>query len=98
MLVTAFHFSVAEDVADGGGVVGGEILNVTGIVVVCQVPTLMVRAALYVPAPLPLVLTATVSCLLLVIDVLAGDTDSQVALSEAVSVTVLELVLETVIV
>jgi hypothetical protein len=31
-------------------------------------------------------------------DVLAGDTEIQVALSEAVSVTVLELVLETVIV
>lgn len=90
--------SVAEDVADGGGVIEDEIITVTGIVLVCQVPTLTVRAALYVPAPLPLVLTATVSCLLLVIDVFAGDTDSQVALSEAVSVTVLELVLETVIV
>lgn len=76
----------------------GEIINVTGIVVVCQVPTLMVRIALYVPAPFPLVLTATESCIVLVMDVLVGDTESQVALSETVSVTVLNLFLETVIV
>jgi hypothetical protein len=39
--------SVAEDVVDGGGVVGeGDIANVTGTVLVYQVPTLMVTVAL----------------------------------------------------
>nr|WP_281720901.1 hypothetical protein [Nitrosomonas nitrosa] len=50
------------------------------------------------PAPLPLVLTATVSFLLDVMVVLVGDTVSQERLSEAVSVAVVELLLETVMV
>jgi hypothetical protein len=50
VLVTAFHVTVAEDV-DGGGVDGGdevaaEMTNVTGIVVVYQVPTLIVTVPL----------------------------------------------------
>lgn len=76
----------------------GDMINVTGIVLVCQVPTLIVMVALYVPAPLPLVLTATVSCVFWVMVVLVGDTDNQVALSESVSVAVLELVFETLII
>jgi len=49
--VTAFHVRVAEDVdgdgVDGGGVeVAGEITNVTGIVFVYQVPTLIVTVPL----------------------------------------------------
>ena len=46
----------------------------------------------------PLVLTATVSFLLVVTDVVVGDTVSQVALSEAVSVSMEEVALEKVIV
>jgi hypothetical protein len=48
--VTAFHVRVAEDVdgggVDGGGVEEGEITNVTGIVFVYQVPTLIVTVPL----------------------------------------------------
>lgn len=88
--VTAFHLRVALDVVDGGCEGAGEIINVTGTVLVYQVPTLMVTVALYVPAPLPLVLTATVRYLLLVMEVLVGDTVSQDLLSEAVSVALLE--------
>jgi hypothetical protein len=44
------------------------------------------------------VLTETVSFLLLVMEVLVGDTESHVALSEAVSVAELEYGLETVMV
>lgn len=91
MLVTAFHVAVADFVVVvGGDEVVGEITKVTGTVLVYQVPTLMVTVALYVPAPLPLVLTATVRFLLLVMEVLVGDTVSQDLLSEAVSVALLE--------
>lgn len=90
-LVTAFHVAVADFVMVGGGdEVVGEITKVTGTVLVYQVPTLMVTVALYVPAPLPLVLTATVRFLLLVMEVLVGDTVSQDLSSEAVSVALLE--------
>lgn len=91
VLVTAFHVAVADFVVVvGGDEVVGEITKVTGTVLVYQVPTLMVMVALYVPAPLPLVLTATVRFLLLVMEVLVGDTVSQDLLSEAVSVALLE--------
>lgn len=91
MLVTAFHVAVADFVVVvGGDEVVGEITKVTGTVLVYQVPTLMVMVALYVPAPLPLVLTATVRFLLLVMEVLVGDTVSQDLSSEAVSVALLE--------
>lgn len=91
VLVTAFHVAVADFVVVvGGDEVVGEITKVTGTVLVYQVPTLMVTVALYVPAPLPLVLTATVRFLLLVMEVLVGDTVSQDVLSEAVSVALLE--------
>ena len=49
------------------------------------------------PAPRPLVFTAAVSFALVVRDVVAGDTVSQVALSEAVIVADPEAVLEKVI-
>lgn len=81
---------------DGGGGVAGDRINVTETVLVYQVPILTVMVPLYVPAASSLVLTATVSVALVVMDVVAGETVSQVALSEAVSVAVLELVLETV--
>jgi hypothetical protein len=88
--VTAFHLRVAVDAAGGGDEEGdevaGETINVTGILWVNQVPSLTVMVALYVPAARPLVLTATVRVARVVSDWLAGDTVSQVALSEAVSV------------
>ena len=46
----------------------------------------------------PLVLTATVSITFLIADAVVGDTVSQAALSEAVSVSVEEVALEKVIV
>lgn len=49
--------------------------------------------ALYVPAARPLILTVTVSVARVVSDWLVGDTVSQVALSEAVSVAGLDWVL-----
>ena len=58
---------------------------------------MIVTVALRVPAVSPLVFTAAASFALVVIDVVAGDTVSQVALSEAVIVTVPEAVLENVI-
>lgn len=97
--VTAFHVRVADDVVGGGGgwVVEGDNTKLTGTVYL-QTVILIVTVALRVPAVSPLVFTAAVSFALLVIDVVAGDTLSQVALSEAVSVTVPEEVLEKVIV
>ena len=90
MPVTAFHLRVAVDAVgvgdDGGEEVADEITSVTGILWVNQVPSLTVMVALYVPAARPLVLTATVRVARVVSDWLAGDTVSQVALSEAVSV------------
>ncbi|OQW37428.1 MAG: hypothetical protein A4E19_13565 [Nitrospira sp. SG-bin1] len=61
-----------------------------------QVPILIVMAALRVPAVSPLVLTAAVSFALVVTDVVAGDTVSQVALSEVVRVSEPEAVREKV--
>jgi len=88
--VTAFHVRVAVEVAgggdDGGDEVLGETINVTGTDLVNQVPSLTVMVALYVPAARPLILTVTVSVARVVSDWLVGDTVSQVALSEAVSV------------
>lgn len=57
---------------------------------------LTVTLALRVPAVSPLVFTAAVSLALVVRDVVAGDTVSQVALSEAVIVAEPEAVLEKV--
>ena len=98
MPVTAFHLRVAEEVVDDVVVVEGDTINVTGAVFVHQVPTLVVMVALYVPATSPVVLTATVSVLLVVIVVVAGDTVSQEALSEVVKVACQVVGLETAIV
>ncbi|NGZ61399.1 MAG: hypothetical protein CV081_12995 [Nitrospira sp. LK265] len=84
------------DIVGGGGGGAGDRINVTGTFLVYQVPTLMVMVPLYVPAASPLVLTATVIVALVVMDVVVGDTVSQVALSEVVSVAGLDWVLLTV--
>ena len=95
--VTAFHLRVADDVVGGGGGwVEGDNTKLTGTVYVHQVPILTVIVALRVPADRPLVLTAASNFALVVTDFVAGDTVSQVALSEAVIVTVPEAVLEKV--
>jgi len=99
VLVTAFHVAVADFVVVvGGDVVEGDMINVTGTVYEHQLPTLIVVVALRVPAESPLILTEAAIVLLVVMEVLVGDSTSQVALSEAVSVAVLEEFLETVIV
>lgn len=46
MPVTALHVTVADFVVVDVDVVGGEIINVTGILLVYQVPSLMVMVAL----------------------------------------------------
>ncbi len=46
MLVTAFHLRMAEDVVGDVDVEEGEMTNVTGITLVCQVPILIVIVAL----------------------------------------------------
>lgn len=96
--VTAFHVRVADlVVVGGGGVVEDDNTKLTGTVYVHQVPILTVIVALRVPADSPLVLTAAANCALVVTDFVAGDTVSQVAVSEAVIVTVPEAVLVNVI-
>jgi len=97
-VVTASQLRVAEDVVDGGGVVEGDTINATGTVFMHQVPVFVVMVALWVPAISPVVLTATVSVLLVVIGVVAGDTVSQEALSDVVKVVCQVVGLETAIV
>lgn len=96
--MTASHVRVAEDVAPPPPPPAGETINVTGTVVVHQVAHFNVMAAVRVPAVSPLALTVAVSFLLVVMEVVAGDSESQDALSEAVKVTVSVPGLETVIV
>jgi hypothetical protein len=83
--VTGFHARVAV-VAGGGGWEGGDTIKVTGTFVLDRFPTLMVIVSLLVPAASPLVLAPTVSCAVLVMDVVASETVSQEALSESVKV------------
>lgn len=96
-MVTAFHASVADFVVVGGDVVEGDNTKLTGTVYLHQVSIMTVIVALRVPADSPLVLTAAANVALVVMDFVAGDTVSQVALSEAVIVTVPEAVLVNVI-
>ncbi len=88
--MTASHVRVAV-VADGGGW-EDDTVRVTGIFVRARFPTLIVMTALWVPGASPLVLAVTVSCAVLIMGAVAGDTVSQETLSETVRVTWLERV------
>jgi hypothetical protein len=86
---------LAPVVVGGLVVAAGATVNDTGIETLPPLYTVTATVAEYVPAASPAVFTVTAICALLVMLPLPGDTESQVALSDAVQFVTLLFDFET---